>query len=93
MIKNKKINSVVAVVSACSLMAGFTSEAAGSQPEGRVLAVSNENNIVELQRDTFYVMPDTPVVSAKSKIEEEQKIRHSQPFQVQIIYHSSVNTL
>ena len=73
MIKNKKINSVVAVVSACSLMAGFTSEAAGSQPEGRVLAVSNENNIVELQRDTFYVMPDTPVVSAKSKIEEEQK--------------------
>ena len=72
MIKNKKINSVVAVVSACSLMAGFTSEAAGSQPEGRVLAVSNENNIVELQRDTFYVMPDTPVVSAKSKIEEEQ---------------------
>ncbi len=73
MIKNKKINSVVAVVSACSLMAGFTSEAAGSQPEGRVLAVSNENNIIEVQRDTFYVMPDTPVVSAKSKIEEEQK--------------------
>ena len=73
MIKNKKINSVVAVVSACSLMAGFTSEAAPSQPEGRMVMSSSENNIVEIHRDTFQVMPDTLVVSAKDKIESEQK--------------------
>ena len=73
MIKNKKFNSVVAVVSACSLMAGFTSEAAPSQPEGRMVMSSSENNIVEIHRDTFQVMPDTLVVSAKDKIESEQK--------------------
>ena len=73
MIKNKKFNSVVAVVSACSLMAGFTSEAAPSQPEGRMVMSSSENNIVEIHRDTFQVMPDTRVVSAKDKIESEQK--------------------
>lgn len=73
MIKNKKFNSVVAVVSACSLMAGFTSEAAPSQPEGRMVVSSSENNIVEIHRDTFQVMPDTLVVSAKDKIESEQK--------------------
>ena len=73
MIKNKKFNSVVAVVSACSLMAGFTSEAAPSQPEGRMVMSSSENNIVEIHRDTFQVMPDTLVVSTKDKIESEQK--------------------
>ena len=73
MIKDKKFNSVVAVVSACSLMAGFTSEAAPSQPEGRMVMSSSENNIVEIHRDTFQVMPDTLVVSAKDKIESEQK--------------------
>ncbi len=73
MIKNKKFNSVVAVVSACSLMAGFTSEAAPSQPEVRVMAVSKENHIVGVQKDTFQVVPDTLMVSAKEKIEEEQK--------------------
>ena len=72
-IKKKKFNSVVAVVSACSLMAGFTSEAAPSQPEGRMVMSSSENNIVEIHRDTFQVMPDTLVVSAKDKIESEQK--------------------
>ena len=73
MIKNKKFNSVVAVVSACSLMAGFTSEAAPSRPEGRMVMASNENNIVEIQKDTFQVVPDTLMVSTKDKIEEEQK--------------------
>ena len=73
MIKNKKFNSVVAVVSACSLMAGFTSEAAPSQPEGKTMVTSSENNIIEIQKDTFQVVPDTLMVSTKDKIEEEQR--------------------
>ncbi len=73
MIKRKKMNSVVAVVSACSLMAGFTSEAAPSLPEGREITSTAENHIIEIPRDTLQVVPDRLIVSAKDKIEEEQK--------------------
>lgn len=72
MIKSKKMNSVVAVVSACSLMAGFTSEAAPSQPEGRMMS-TKENHILELENDTLQVVPDRIMVSTKEKIEEEQR--------------------
>lgn len=73
MIKNKKINSVVAVVSACSLMAGFTSEAAPAQPAGRMINSTKENHVLETQNGTLQVMPDRIMVSTKEKIEEEQK--------------------
>ncbi len=73
MIKNKKINSVVAVVSACSLMAGFTSEAASLQPGGRTITSTKENHVLEAQNDTLQVMPERIMVSTKEKIEEEQR--------------------
>lgn len=73
MIKNKKMNSVVAVVSACSLMAGFTSEAAPAQPAGRMIMGTKENHIFKLQNDALQVAPERIVVSTKEKIEEEQK--------------------
>lgn len=73
MIKSKKMNSVVAVVSACSLMAGFTSEAAPSQPGGKMIMGTKENHILEIQDDTLEVVPDRIMVSTKEKIEEEQK--------------------
>ena len=38
-----------------------------------MVMASNENNIVEIQKDTFQVVPDTLMVSTKDKIEEEQK--------------------
>ncbi len=73
MIKSKKMNSVVAVVSACSLMAGFTSEAAPSQPDGKMMLSSVENHILEIQEDALQVVPDRLKVSTREKIEEEQK--------------------
>mgnify|MGYP002509478653 FL=1 len=77
MIKNKKINSMVAVVSACSLLTvGFTSEAASAQPEAS-LAVSarDTQQLVKLSRETFQVTPDALMVSTKDKIEEQQRIK------------------
>ena len=73
MIKSKKIKSVVAVVSACSLMAGFTSEAASSQPDGKLMMGAVENHILEAQENALQVMPDRLAVSTREKIEEEQK--------------------
>ena len=77
MIKNKKINSMVAVVSACSLLTvGFTSEAASAQPEAS-LAVSarDTQQLVKLSRETFQVTPDALMVSTKDKIEEQQRLK------------------
>ena len=77
MIKNKKFNSVVAVVSACSLMTvGFTSEAASAKPEAS-LAISgmDTQQLVKLQRESFQVTPDTLMVSTKEKIEEQQRLK------------------
>ena len=77
MIKNIKFNSVVAVVSACSLMTvGFTSEAASAKPEAS-LAISgmDTQQLVKLQRESFQVTPDTLMVSTKEKIEEQQRLK------------------
>ncbi len=75
MIKNKKFNSVVAVVSACSLMTvGFTSEAASVQPEASLaMSARDTQQIVNLQRDTLLVTPETLMVSTKDKIEETHR--------------------
>ena len=75
MIKNKKINSVIAVVSACSLMTvGFTSEAASAQPEASLaMNMRDAQQIVKMHRDTLQVTPDTLMVSTKDKIEAEQR--------------------
>ena len=75
MIKNKKINSVIAVVSACSLMTvGFTSEAASAQPEASLaMNMRDAQQIVKMHRDTLQVTLDTLMVSTKDKIEAEQR--------------------
>lgn len=75
MIKNKKMNSVVAVISACSLLTvGFTSEAASAQPEASLsLNTRNTPEIVKLQRGTLQIAPETIMVPTKEKIEEQQR--------------------
>lgn len=78
MIKNKKFNSVVAVVSACSLMtAGFSGETATLQPEvrlaGRVAMSTKGSDLLGLSRETSQIVPETLMVSVKDKIEEEQR--------------------
>ncbi len=74
MIKDKKINSMVAVVTACSLLAaGFTSEAASAQPEGKAAIDTKENHMPDIQKNTFQAVPDTLMVSTREPIEEEQK--------------------
>lgn len=77
MIKNKKFNSVVAMVSACSLLTvGFTSEAASAQPEASLtMGTKDVQQIMKLENDMMKVTPDTLMVSAKEKIEEEQKLK------------------
>ncbi len=76
MIKSKKFNSVVAVVSACSLFTvGFTSEAANAQPEGRHVADAKENHVIQIKKDTFQAVPDTLMVSTRETVEAEQR-RH-----------------
>lgn len=75
MIKNKKFNSVVAVVSACSLMTvGFTSEAASAQPEASLsMSMRDTQQLVKLQRETLQVTPEAFMVSTKDRIEEQQR--------------------
>ncbi len=75
MIKNKKFNSVVAMVSACSLMTvGFTSEAASARPEASLaMGTRDVQEIMKLENDGLYVTPETLMVSTKDKIEEEQR--------------------
>lgn len=74
MIKNKKFNSVVAVVSACSLLtAGFTSEAASEKPEGRNVMDAKGNHMVQIQKNTFQAVPDTLMVSTRERVETEQR--------------------
>ena len=77
MIKNKKFNSVVAMVSACSLLTvGFTSEAASAQPEASLtMGTKDVQQIMKLENDMMKVTPDTLMVSAKEKIEEEQRLK------------------
>lgn len=69
------MNSVVAVISACSLLTvGFTSEAASAQPEASLaLSTRNTPEIVKLQRGTFQIAPETIMVPTNEKIEEQQK--------------------
>ena len=66
---------MVAVVSACSLMTvGFTSEAASVQPEASLaMSARDTQQIVNLQRDTLLVTPETLMVSTKDKIEETHR--------------------
>ncbi|MEZ3487961.1 MAG: cell wall hydrolase [Lachnospiraceae bacterium] len=76
MIKNKKFNSVVAVVSACSLLTvGFTSEAANQQPEGRHVTDAKENHMIQIEKNIFQAVPDTLMVSTRQQVEAEQR-RH-----------------
>ncbi len=75
MIKNKKFNSVVAMVSACSLMTvGFTSEAASAQPEAHMaMGTRDVQQIMKLDSNMLEITPETLMVSTKEKIEEEQR--------------------
>ena len=77
MIKNKKFNSVVAMVSACSLLTvGFTSEAASAQPEASLnMGTKDVQQIMKLENDMMKVTPDTLMVSTKEKIEEQQRLK------------------
>ena len=75
MIKNKKFNSVVAMVSACSLMTvGFTSEAASAQPEAHMaMGTRDVQQIMKLDSNMLEITSETLMVSTKEKIEEEQR--------------------
>ncbi len=75
MIKNKKFNSVVAMVSAWSLMTvGFTSEAASAQPEAHMaMGTRDVQQIMKLDSNMLEITSETLMVSTKEKIEEEQR--------------------
>lgn len=65
------------MVSACSLLTvGFTSEAASAQPEASLtMGTKDVQQIMKLENDMMKVTPDTLMVSAKEKIEEEQRLK------------------
>ena len=76
MIKNKRLSSMFALFSACSLMTvGFTSQAASLQPEVKTAVSTKENIASEIQLNALQAVPANIVTSANSAVDEEMCIR------------------
>ena len=74
MIKNKRLSSMFALFSACSLMTvGFTSQAASLQPEVKTAVSTKENIASEIQLNALQAVPANIVTSANSAVDEEVK--------------------
>ena len=75
MIKNKRLSSMFALFSACSLMTvGFTSQAASLQPEVKTAVSTKENIASEIQLNALQAVPANIVTCANSAVDEEVKI-------------------
>ena len=96
MIKNKRLSSMFALFSACSLMTvGFTSQAASLQPEVKTAVSTKENIASEIQLNALQAVPANIVTSANSAVDEEVKraavLKQSQTLLASIIFCEAGN--